>query len=256
MAQHHRRAPAPVAISNDVALEIARLGLIRQASAVGALQHAVDLATRTVTGCVGATVTRWIGPPPSHPEDPNPELDAMAATHPDVAELFDLQHAMREGPSYDTMRLSRPMTCDDTLIETRWPVFAAAALRRGVRCLATTLHTDEHLLVTMTLYGVQPDALTRAELPFASLLTAQGSAAVSNVVRFDDVHRTAVQLQEAAETRAVVGQACGVLMQALGCDADSAFKELRRTSQTRHIKLSALARRIVDNSNRANRGHD
>lgn len=243
--EHDRRSPATPTITDDVALEVARLGLLRQSSAVGALRRAIELATRTITGCAGATVTRWTAAP-GRAEAAEPELDEGAATHPEVAELFNLQHARREGPSYDTMRLARPVICDDILIETRWPRFTAAALRRGIRCLATTLHTDDQVMVTMTLYGVRADALKRTELPFAALLTAQGSAAAANTVHFDNVHRTAIQLQEAVDTHAVVDQACGILMQATGCDADDAFRRLRRVSQTRHIKLTALARRIVE----------
>ncbi|MFD0852120.1 ANTAR domain-containing response regulator, partial [Actinomadura adrarensis] len=79
----------------------------------------------------------------------------------------------------------------------------------------------------------------------ASLLVAQSSNAVSNSLQYDSVQRTAVQLQEAVEARAVVDQAKGILMHALGCDAEEAFAEMRRISQTRHVKLTALAQRIV-----------
>jgi AmiR/NasT family two-component response regulator len=34
-------------------------------------------------------------------------------------------------------------------------------------------------------------------------------------------------------------------MHAMGCDADTAFNELKRISQTRHVKLTAIAQRIV-----------
>nr|WP_272917997.1 ANTAR domain-containing protein [Actinomadura rayongensis] len=68
---------------------------------------------------------------------------------------------------------------------------------------------------------------------------------MSNSLQYGDVHRTAVQLQEAVESRAIVDQAKGILMHALGCDADEAFVEMRRISQTRHVKLTALAQRIV-----------
>jgi hypothetical protein len=34
----------------------------------------------------------------------------------------------------------------------------------------------------------------------------------------------------------------------MGCDAETAFNELKRISQTRHVKLTALARRIVEGS--------
>src|SRR5262249_8281774 len=143
------------------------------------------------------------------------------------------------------------VTCADTLTETRWPAYTAAALRRGIRCSATVVHRGDETHVTLTMYGITTGALDLTQLPLASLLTAQGGTAVANTAQYDDVHRTAVQLKDAVESHAVIDQACGVLMHALDCDADAALAELRSLSQTRHVKLTALARRIVDADNRS-----
>lgn len=225
-------------ITDDLAMEIARLGMVREASETTALRRLTDLAPRTVPGCVGATAIRWSG-------DPDPEPLERVGSHPDLALLADLQCAVGAGPSFDVVRGDAAVFCDDTLAETRWPTFMSAALRHGVRCFATTVHRNGSVLVTLTTYGVLPGALDRRQLSLASLLAAQGGAAVSNTSRYEDVHRTAVQLQQAVEARAIVDQAKGILMHALSCDADTAFAELRRISQTRHVKLTALAQRIV-----------
>lgn len=240
------RPPPPAVITDNLAVEIAQLGVLRETSAVGALYRVADLASRTVTGCAGATVTRWDGPNETETE-PGPS----AATQPELADLLEIQHSIRDGPSYAALRLGHYVTCGDTLTETRWPRYTPAALRRGIRCTATVVHFNDQAQVTMTLYGITAGALDLSQLPLASLLTAQGGAAVANTAQFDDVHRTAVQLQDAVESHAVVDQACGVLMHALDCDADAALAELRRLSQTRHVKLTALARRIVTANSKA-----
>lgn len=225
-------------ISNELAVEIARLGMVRESSETGALRRVTELAARAVRGCVGATAVRWT---PSEP--PRPML--VAGSHPDLADLVDWQLAHGVGPILDAVRERAPVSCDETLGETRWNGYAGAMLRKGVRCFTTTLHESDQVLVTLTMYGVLPGSLEASELPVAALLVAQGGAAVSNSRRFGDVHRTAVQLQQAVEARAVVDQAKGILMHALGCDAEEAFAELRRISQTRHVKLTAIAQRIV-----------
>jgi hypothetical protein len=232
-------------ITDNLAVEIAQLSVLRETSAVGALYRVADLASRTVTGCAGATVTRWSGPAEGAEAGPS------AATQPELAELLEIQHALRDGPSYRALHVRHHVTCADTLTETRWPRYTAAALRRGIRCTATVVHHNEEAQVTLTMYGITAGALDFTELPLASLLTAQGGVAVANTAQFDDVHRAAVQLQEAVESHAVVDQACGVLMHALGCDAEAALARLRALSQTRHVKLTALARRIVDADNRS-----
>ncbi|WP_233509954.1 ANTAR domain-containing response regulator [Actinomadura craniellae] len=225
-------------ISDEIAIEIARLGMVRESSDATTLHRVTELASRAVTGCAGATSVRW-----SHSDRPEPLV--VAASHPDLADLVDLQIARGSGPSFDAVLDRTSVSCEDTLAETRWPEYVPAALRRGVRCFNTTLYENDRVLVTLSLYGVVPGALDPRHLALAELLVAQSGAAVSNTRQYDDVHRTAVQLQQAVEARAIVDQAKGILMHALGCDADRAFAELRRISQTRHVKLTAIAQRIV-----------
>ncbi|WP_243723126.1 ANTAR domain-containing protein [Actinomadura sp. 7K507] len=274
--------PTESVLTDQLALEIARLGMVGESSDIGTLHRVTDLASRAVPGCAGASSVRWAlprhlvnepgggagvppdaergltrvprqdagpesapsGVPPA-PEESRPEPLAAAASHPDLAEVVERQLSRGRGPVFDAVMDRRTQTCDDILAETRWPEAVADMLRRGVRCFTTTPHLNQPVLVTLTLYGVAPKALGSARHGLASLLMAQGSAAVTNVRQYDDVHRTAVQLQEAVEARAIVDQAKGILMHALGCDADKAFAEMRRISQTRHVKLTALAQRIV-----------
>jgi GAF domain-containing protein len=205
---------------------------------VGALGRLTELAARAVPGCAGATTMRW------SPTDP-PEVIATAASHPDLGELVENQRAGREGPSFTAMRDREPVSCEDTLVETRWPDYVDAALRRGVRCFAITLYESDEVLLSLGLFGVLPRSLDPRRLSVAALLVAQSGAAVTNTREYDDAHRTAMQLRQAVEARAVVDQAKGILIHAMGCDAETAFAELRRISQTRHVKLTAIARRIV-----------
>ncbi|WP_051712482.1 ANTAR domain-containing response regulator [Spirillospora albida] len=247
-------------LTDQLAVEIARLGTVGESSDVGTLHRVSELATRAVPGCAGAAAVRWAlpqasvaepaeaepagdGDGPAEPARPDPL--AAAASHPDLAEVIDRQLSRGRGPIFDVAFDRRSVSCDDILAETRWPAAVSDMLRRGVRCFTTSPHLNQGVLVTLTLYGVTPKALGKGQHALAALLMAQGSAAVSNTQQYDDVHRTAVQLQAAVEARAVVDQAKGILMHALGCDADAAFAEMRRISQTRHVKLTALAQRIV-----------
>ncbi|MFB4312192.1 ANTAR domain-containing protein [Actinomadura sp. GTD37] len=261
--------PTETVLTDQLALEIARLGMVGESSDVGTLHRVTELAARAVPGCAGAASVRWALPraaaadpgsawPPAGTvpgpegpvevgttEEPRPEPLATAASHPDLAEVTDRQLSRGHGPVFDVVRERRVLTADDILAETRWPESMSDMLRRGVRCFTMTPHVNPPVLVTLTLYGVTPKSLGHGRHALASLLIAQGTAAVSNSQQYDDVHRTAVQLQEAVEARAIVDQAKGILMHALGCDADEAFAEMRRISQTRHVKLTALAQRIV-----------
>ena len=48
-------------------------------------------------------------------------------------------------------------------------------------------------------------------------------------------------LEKALETRDIIGQAKGILMQRRGCTAEEAFDLLRHTSQDLNVKLADLA---------------
>ena len=62
--------------------------------------------------------------------------------------------------------------------------------------------------------------------------------------------RAAHQLRDAAESRAVVDQAKGVLMHALGCSAEEALQRMRQVSQARNLKVTEVATRIIDSRGR------
>jgi AmiR/NasT family two-component response regulator len=84
------------------------------------------------------------------------------------------------------------------------------------------------------------------QLPLAELLVAMGGAVIGNMSSYTDAERTALQLREAAESRALVDQAKGILMHALGCSADQAFERMREISQQHSLKVTEVARRIID----------
>ncbi|MEV5575574.1 ANTAR domain-containing protein [Spirillospora sp. NPDC052269] len=236
--------PPTTVLTDRLAVEIARLGVVGASSDVGTLARVAELAAQAVPGCAGASGVRWAVPDASDGSE-TPEPLAHAASHPELAEITDRQLARGKGPVFEVVATRRPLAADDVLAETRWSEATSDMLRRGVRCFSTTPHHNPPVLVTLTLYGVAANSLAPGQHALAALLAAQGSAAVSNTLQYDEVHRTATQLKQAVESRAIVDQAKGILMHALGCDADQAFAEMRRISQTRHLKLTALAQRIV-----------
>jgi AmiR/NasT family two-component response regulator len=54
------------------------------------------------------------------------------------------------------------------------------------------------------------------------------------------------QLQRALETRDMIGQAKGMLMERFHVDAAAAFKLLTRLSQESNVRLAEIARRLVE----------
>jgi AmiR/NasT family two-component response regulator len=67
-----------------------------------------------------------------------------------------------------------------------------------------------------------------------------------NTSTFDAAQRTVRQLSEGADSRSVVDQAKGILMVGLSCSADEALARMRQISQSSHIKVTEVARRIIE----------
>jgi len=206
------------------------------------MHRLVELAARHVPGCSGATSMLWHGDEPT----------ITAASHPDLSELADVQVATRHGPTIDALTGGMPMSCPDTLNEVRWPEYTSRALSMGVRSSLSLAHksagteASDQLALTLTLYATRPRVLDASRAPVAQLLIAFGSAVMRNTSTYDAAQRTVRQLSEGADSRAVVDQAKGILMVGLSCSADEALRRMREISQTRQIKVTEVARRIVE----------
>ena len=79
----------------------------------------------------------------------------------------------------------------------------------------------------------------------AEMLARFGSTVFANSLAYGEAQRTATQLKDSVAARAVTDQAKGILMHALGCDADEALRYLRRESQRRHVKVTEVAARVI-----------
>ena len=199
------------------------------------LNRLAELAVWQVPACAGAHAAVW--------RDGEPV--SAAATHPHLADLAELQVAAGHGPIVSAAEGGIPVSCPDTLEETRWPRYAEAALRRGVRC---SLHLVRELpdgTLVLSLFGLRPGVLDTESDPAADMLAAFGGAVLANATAYHQARRTASQLQDAMAARSVVDQAKGILMHALGCDADDALRRLRRESQRRHVKVTEVAGEVV-----------
>jgi ANTAR domain len=199
------------------------------------LNKLAELAAWQVPDCSGAHAAVWL----------DGEVISAAATHPDLAELADLQLRTDRGPIVAAAAAGAAISCPDTLDEDRWPEYAEAALRCGVRCSVHLVRKLPRGALVLSLFGVRPGVLDAESSPMADMLAAFGGAMLTNATAYNQAHRTASQLKDAVVARSVVDQAKGILMHALGCDADDALRRLRQESQRRHVKVTEVASEVV-----------
>jgi hypothetical protein len=98
---------------------------------------------------------------------------------------------------------------------------------------------------SVTLYSVRPRAFAPNAGTAVELLAGQALIALRQLDDYDGARNMAEQMRQAMESRSVIDVAKGMLMQALGCDADTAFAELVAASQRSQVKLADIARRLV-----------
>ncbi|MEO3861731.1 GAF and ANTAR domain-containing protein [Acrocarpospora sp. B8E8] len=217
-----------------LARDLAALGRVTEgASCESVLRGVTEAIARGVPGCAGGTAELW-----------QDERVLLAASHSELIAVIDRERDLREGPSRDALATGRPVVAADVMRDPRWPRYAAAAVRHGIRSALVLPVQADGAVVIVGLYGVRPGVFADHVI-LTDLLREQVTVALANIWEFDDVLTGAAQLQEAMAGRALIDQAKGIIMQASGCSAEAAFDELRRVSQHHQVKVADLAKLLV-----------
>ena len=229
----------------SLALQLAELtrALLDTATVAEALDRIVVATRRVIPGADLVSVT--LRGPSGHYYTP-------AETDPIADELDQIQYDLGEGPCVDAARIPGPAVAvsDDLSDESLWPKFGQAAAERGFHSIvATALLPDARppqLVGALNVYSRARFGLTAADRDAALLLASHGSLALANVQASSTAALQATHLRRAIESRDIIGQAKGILMNRRGVGADEAFAILRRVSQDLNVKLADLARTVTE----------
>jgi GAF domain-containing protein len=160
-----------------------------------------------------------------------------------VEDAHQLQARFGEGPCLDAVDGQATYLTDDTEQDPRWPRWGPAAADLGVRsAVGIRLATASRGYGSLNVYAQRLGAFTDEHAALAQVLAAHVTAAIAMAERVEG-------LTTALDSRTVIGQAQGILMQTFGIDADAAFSVLRRISQHENVRLNALAEAIATQRN-------
>lgn len=195
------------------------------------LKVAVALLVQNVEGCeaAGVSLVRSKG-----------TIDTPAASD-DVVEIGDrLQAELGEGPCLGALCEEDLVYVADLETDPRWPRWGPRLHGvTGVRSvLSLRLFTVQNTLGALNLYASKPDGFDEQDKAEGAALAAHIAIAVAAAQRIE-------QLETALDSRTVVAQACGLLMERYDIDAVRAFALLGRLSSTSNVKLRDLAARLV-----------
>ncbi|MCL3819639.1 GAF and ANTAR domain-containing protein [Aeromicrobium wangtongii] len=167
------------------------------------------------------------------------QIETPAQTSPRVSEAHQLQVTYDEGPCLDAITGQATYRSDDVKNDLRWPQWGPSADAIGIRStLGVRLATTTRGYGSLDIYAHRVSAFTRADEEIAELLAAHATAAFAAAERTEG-------LTTALDTRTVIGQAQGILMQQFEISADTAFQFLRRISQHENKRLVTVAEAIV-----------
>jgi GAF domain-containing protein len=160
------------------------------------------------------------------------------------------------GPCVEAARDGRPRNVVIADHARRWPEYAAHAASLGIhRSLSVPLMMGAQPAGTLNIYAASPSPFGAEEERLAELLAQQASAALTHASALEAAEGITLQLREALETRDLIGQAKGILMERESCTAEEAFDMLRRASQRTNRKLREVASDLVSSRVRRTRRH-
>jgi GAF domain-containing protein len=155
------------------------------------------------------------------------------------------QYSVDEGPCLEAVRTGHQVRIDSMKNETRWPKFTKAAATEVSASLSLPLRVRGAVVGALNLYSTSRPFLD-ADRGVGEAFAEQAAVALANAQAYAKTRELVDQLTQALESRDVIGQAKGLIMEREGIGADEAFNVLRRASQARNVKLRDIAQQLID----------
>ncbi len=172
------------------------------------------------------------------------QIETKAATDPLVWELDWIQYTLGEGPCVSAMENTPVVIVPRIRQEHRWPRYVPRAVEHGLQSqLAVRLFLDDRGTIGgLNLYSTSQAEIDDDAEGIADLFAAHAAIALGHAREVD-------QLNRALNSRKVIGQAIGIVMERYRIDKHRALSFLMRASSHGNIKLRDIAAEIVDQVN-------
>lgn len=164
-----------------------------------------------------------------------------------VLEVDKLQYELGQGPCLSAWAEQRAIIAADTLEETRWPEWSAAAAALSVRSvLSVPLTTDGRRIGALKVYSPFPHAFDDHSIFLIERLAAPAAALLGNARDKEATQQMSSQLVEALANRDMIARAEGVLAERMKISPREAFTLMLTTSRGEHKPLHEVAGEVVN----------
>jgi GAF domain-containing protein len=173
----------------------------------------------------------------------------MVSTGRLALDLDETQYERGHGPCLHAARTHELTLVADTRTDSRWPDYLPRAAESGcLSSLSVPLVVDEEHQVggALNIYARQPDAFDEDSRSIAGRFAPYAAVAAGNLYAYQSARDMADNLQRALESRAVIDQAKGVLIERYKLSADQAFQLMARASMNTNRKVRDVADHLVN----------
>lgn len=225
----------------DEGLTVLSKLLIGEETLETTLRRIVEVARRALPNTAGVTISLR-GP------RPHGHLATAAATSDEVRELDRQEYELSEGPCLTAIETDEAQYLADPA-DRRWPRFGRVLVAAGYGAvLGIPLSVAGEVLGALNVYSRDTKAYTDEHREAAVVIGVQAGVALANTRNYEECAARVRQLQEALDSRVVIEQAKGVLMERHRCDPEAAFDVLREVSQRANKKLRLVAREVIESA--------
>jgi GAF domain-containing protein len=232
----HNENPQPANATESLEL-LGRLSL-RELSMDSLLQTVADLAKTVMPGNPETSVTVLVKDKPT----------TVASTAQVAIDLDESQYERGHGPCMHAARTGELTEIADTRTDERWPDYLPRAVERGnLSSLSIPLVIDQDQQVSgaLNVYAREPHAFDAESRSVATRFGPYAAVAAGNLYAYQSAREMADNLQAALESRAVIDQAKGVLMERYKLSPDQAFQLLAQASMHGNRKVRDIAEHLV-----------
>lgn len=216
---------------------LGRLSL-RDISMEDLLQTVAELSRSVLPGDPEVSVTLLVQDRPT----------LMASTAQVAVDLDERQYERGHGPCLDAARTGEVFEVADARTDPRWRDYLPRAVEHGALCsLSIPLRIDEAEGVSgaLNIYARPAHAFDDDSRAAAGAFAPYASVAAGNLLAYRNAQDKAENLQRALDSRAVIDQAKGVLVERYRLTPDRAFQVLARASMQSNRKVRDVAEHLV-----------
>ena len=170
--------------------------------------------------------------------DTQGQLRWASASDPLAQILEDNQETFAAGPCLEAFTTGRPAVIHDATLESRWGEATLAFVALRIRsALSVPIQLGGGPIGTLDVYAAAPGGWDATEVSALQTYAGLVATLLGTAAKADQSGRLADQLQVALDTRRVIDQARGALVELERLDDQQAFIDLRRAARSSGPRL-------------------